>query len=170
MGRPKEPRTCRLATQVHAVSGLRSYHRARLDIAAVSTALNRIDQILPLWVQCWTESCDHIKWIVWSTPYTTINPHILQQHKSSSFTYSCSSSRVHRSLLGDKVSSGIGLWYRPARLHGLAGRYHNHMPDFIPQSGIYEFGFRPIPQYFRSKSLHSNLNYLTRNMVYGSWL
>ncbi len=42
------PATYTPATQVRAVSGLRSYHRARLDIAAVSTALNRIDQILPL--------------------------------------------------------------------------------------------------------------------------
>ena len=46
LGRPKEPRTCRLAFQVHVISRLRSYNRARLDIAAVSTALNRIDQIL----------------------------------------------------------------------------------------------------------------------------
>ncbi len=76
LGRPKEPRACRLATQVHVISGLHSYNRARLDIAAASTALNRLDQILPLWVQCWTESRDHIKWIVYYThPYTTINPH-----------------------------------------------------------------------------------------------
>ncbi len=68
LGRPKEPRTCRLAFQVHVISRLRSYNRASLDIAAVGTALNRIDQILPLWVQCWTESCDHIKWIVYHTP------------------------------------------------------------------------------------------------------
>jgi hypothetical protein len=26
---------------------------------------------------------------------------------------------------GDKVNSGIGMLYRPARLHGLAGRYVN---------------------------------------------
>jgi hypothetical protein len=68
LGRPKEPRTCRLATQVHVISGLRNYNRARLDIAAASTALNRVAQILPLWVQCWTESCDHTKWIVYHTP------------------------------------------------------------------------------------------------------
>jgi hypothetical protein len=37
-----------LATQVHVISGLRSYNRARLDIAAANTALNRVDQILPL--------------------------------------------------------------------------------------------------------------------------
>jgi hypothetical protein len=31
---------------------------------------------------------------------------------------------------GDKVNSGMGLSYRPARLHGLAGRYNNPMPEF----------------------------------------
>jgi hypothetical protein len=30
---------------------------------------------------------------------------------------------------GDKVNSGIGLSYRPARLHGLTGRYNNPMPE-----------------------------------------
>jgi hypothetical protein len=30
--------------------------------------------------------------------------------------------------LGNKVDSGIGLSYRPARLHRLAGRYDNPMP------------------------------------------
>jgi hypothetical protein len=30
---------------------------------------------------------------------------------------------------GDKVNSGIGLSYRPARLHGLAGRYDNPLPE-----------------------------------------
>ncbi len=30
---------------------------------------------------------------------------------------------------GDKVNSGIGLLYRPARLHGVAGRYDNPMPE-----------------------------------------
>jgi hypothetical protein len=39
----------------------------------------------------------------------------------------------------DKVDYGIGLLCLPARLHRLAGRYDN--PDFIPQSGIYEFGY-----------------------------
>ncbi len=39
---------------------------------------------------------------------------------------------------GEKVNSGIGLSYRPARLHGLAG-YAGI--DFISQSGIYEFGY-----------------------------
>ncbi len=29
---------------------------------------------------------------------------------------------------GDKFNSGKGLSYRPARLHGLAGRYDNPMP------------------------------------------
>ena len=42
LGRPKEPRTCRLAFQVHVISRLRSYNRARSDTAAVSAALNRI--------------------------------------------------------------------------------------------------------------------------------
>jgi hypothetical protein len=28
-----------------------------------------------------------------------------------------------------KVNSGIGWSYRPARLHGLAGRYDNPMPE-----------------------------------------
>ncbi len=38
---------------------------------------------------------------------------------------------------GDKVNSGIGLSHWPARLHGLAGRYDNPMPelDFIPRHG-----------------------------------
>ncbi len=35
--------------------------------------------------------------------------------------------RVHD--YGDKVDSGIGLSYRPARLHRLAGRYSNPMPE-----------------------------------------
>ncbi len=30
---------------------------------------------------------------------------------------------------GDKVDSGIGLSYRPAKLHRLAGRYDNPMPE-----------------------------------------
>jgi hypothetical protein len=46
---------------------------------------------------------------------------------------------------GDKVNSGIGLSYRPAILHGLAGgpvpvRQLYVGVDFIPQSWIYEFG------------------------------
>ncbi len=36
---------------------------------------------------------------------------------------------------GDKVNSGIGLSYKPARLHGLAGRYDNPMPEFA----LYQF-------------------------------
>ncbi len=31
---------------------------------------------------------------------------------------------------GDKINSGIGLSYRPDRLHGLAGRYENSTPEF----------------------------------------
>jgi hypothetical protein len=45
---------------------------------------------------------------------------------------------------GAKVNSCIyGLSYRPARLHGLAGRYDNPMPEstLSAQLGIYEFGF-----------------------------
>jgi hypothetical protein len=46
---------------------------------------------------------------------------------------------------GDKVNSGIGLGlsYLPARLHGLTGRYEKPYAgvNFIPQSGIYEFGY-----------------------------
>ncbi len=30
---------------------------------------------------------------------------------------------------GDKVNSGIGLLYRPARLHRLADRYDNSVPE-----------------------------------------
>jgi hypothetical protein len=30
---------------------------------------------------------------------------------------------------GDKVNSDIWLSYQPARLHGLAGRYDNPMPE-----------------------------------------
>jgi hypothetical protein len=40
---------------------------------------------------------------------------------------------------GDKADSGIGLSYRPARLHKLAGQYDHPMPEStksdIPQSG-----------------------------------
>ncbi len=44
--------------------------------------------------------------------------------------------------LGDKVSSGIGFsWYRHARLHGWRAGTTTGV-DFIPQSGIYEFGYR----------------------------
>jgi hypothetical protein len=46
---------------------------------------------------------------------------------------------------GDKVDSGIGL-YRHARLHRLAGRYDNHMPEsttvnVYPPVRDYEFGY-----------------------------
>jgi hypothetical protein len=75
LGRPKEPRTCRLAFQVHVISRLRSYNRAGLDIATVSTALNRIDQILPLWVRRWTVSCEYIEWQCTLEPYKAIYPH-----------------------------------------------------------------------------------------------
>jgi hypothetical protein len=39
---------------------------------------------------------------------------------------------------GDKVDSGIGLSYRPARIHRLTGRYDNPMPEanFIPILGL----------------------------------
>ncbi len=40
---------------------------------------------------------------------------------------------------GDKVNSGIELSCRLARQHGLAGYAE---VDFIPQSVIYEFGYR----------------------------
>jgi hypothetical protein len=36
---------------------------------------------------------------------------------------------IHSPWLGDKVDSGIGLSYRPARLHRLASRYNNPMPE-----------------------------------------
>jgi hypothetical protein len=38
---------------------------------------------------------------------------------------------------GDIINSGIGLSYRPARLHGLAGQYDNPMPEstISPPSG-----------------------------------
>jgi hypothetical protein len=44
---------------------------------------------------------------------------------------------------GDKVNSGIGLSYRPAKPGSLAGRYDNYMPKstLSPQSVIYEFGY-----------------------------
>jgi hypothetical protein len=45
-------------------------------------------------------------------------------------SHSCQiSSQIHSPWRGDKVNSGIGLSYRPDRLHRLAGRY-----DYIPQS------------------------------------
>jgi hypothetical protein len=45
--------------------------------------------------------------------------------------------------LEDKVNSGIELSYRPARQYGLAGRYDIPYAgvNFIPPSGIYEFGY-----------------------------
>ncbi len=55
LGRPKEPMTCRLAFQVHVISRLRSYNRARSDT------------VLPLWVQRWTASCEYIELTVNST-------------------------------------------------------------------------------------------------------
>ncbi len=56
---------------------------------------------------------------------------------------------------GDKVDSGMGLSYRPARLHRLAGRYDNPMPyvawragtttlcrsQLYPLGRDYEFGY-----------------------------
>ncbi len=40
---------------------------------------------------------------------------------------------------GDKVDYGIGLSYRPSRLHWLAGRYDNPMPESItsPSQGLW---------------------------------
>ncbi len=44
---------------------------------------------------------------------------------------------------GDEVNTDIGLSYRPARLHRLAGRYDNPMPEStIPPVRDYEFGYR----------------------------
>jgi hypothetical protein len=41
----------------------------------------------------------------------------------------------------DKVDSGIGLLYRPARLHRLTGQYNNPMPELtISSFRDYEFG------------------------------
>jgi hypothetical protein len=42
---------------------------------------------------------------------------------------------------GDNVNSGIGLSYRPARLHGLPARYDNPMPELTssPSHGSIEF-------------------------------
>jgi hypothetical protein len=47
---------------------------------------------------------------------------------------------------GDIVDSGIGLPYRPARLHRLAGRYENPMTEstIYPAVRDYEFGLRTI--------------------------
>ncbi len=45
--------------------------------------------------------------------------------------------------LGDKVNFGIGLSYRPAsHVAWRAGTIIYAGVDFIPQSGIYEFGYR----------------------------
>jgi hypothetical protein len=50
-----------------------------------------------------------------------------------SLSYSVSSSCPAAKFIvpdrGDIVDSGIELSYRPARLHGLAGRYENLMPE-----------------------------------------
>jgi hypothetical protein len=42
----------------------------------------------------------------------------------------------------DIVDSGIGLWYRPASLCSLAGRYDKHGVNFISLVRDYEFGYR----------------------------
>jgi hypothetical protein len=53
---------------------------------------------------------------------------------------------------GDKVNSGIGLFYRPARLHGLADRYDNPMPEFTfsPSHGSMNLstGYQRVPKRF----------------------
>jgi len=52
---------------------------------------------------------------------------------------------------GDKINSGIGLSYRPAS-HTWAGgavRQPYAKVDFIPQSWIYEFGYRPVNPKFQ---------------------
>ncbi len=38
---------------------------------------------------------------------------------------------------GDKVDSGIGLSYRPAKLHRLAGRYDNRSQLYRPSQGLW---------------------------------
>jgi hypothetical protein len=56
---------------------------------------------------------------------------------------------------GDKVNSGIGLSYRPAMLHRLAGRYDNPMPvNYIPQSGTMNFdtGVKVIEVWWRVRA------------------
>ncbi len=56
-----------------------------------------------------------------------------------------SSTRIHIDPdreRGDKVNSGIGLSYLSARIHGLAGRYDNSMPEstLSPSQGSTELG------------------------------
>ncbi len=51
------------------------------------------------------------------------------------------SSRIHSPWLGGKVNSGIGLSYRPAILHDMAGQYDNAMPEStLSPIRDYEFG------------------------------
>ncbi len=45
------------------------------------------------------------------------------------FVQILNNSQIQSPWLGDKVVSGIGLSYRPARLPRLAGRYDNPLPD-----------------------------------------
>ncbi len=47
--------------------------------------------------------------------------------------------------LRDKVDSGRGLWYLPARLDRLAGRYDKPMPEsaLSPQSGTMNLATAP---------------------------
>ncbi len=79
---------------------------------------------------------------------------------------------IHSPEWGDKVDYGIGLSYRPARLHRLAGRYDNpicHSRLYPPQSGYelelykslytwrnYEFGYctRTLRKSLKGKSHH----------------
>ncbi len=51
---------------------------------------------------------------------------------------------------GDKVNSGVGLSYRPARLHRLVGRFDNRMPESTtlhPQLRDYEFGWLTLQRH-----------------------
>jgi hypothetical protein len=58
------------------------------------------------------------------------------------FKYAEAFSQIYSPWLGDKVDSGIGLSYYPARLHRLADRYDNPMPEStISQFRDYEFGY-----------------------------
>jgi hypothetical protein len=51
---------------------------------------------------------------------------------------SCTNIQILSFLLGDIIDSGIGLSHRPARLHRLAGRYDNPMPEsaIFPSRGL----------------------------------
>jgi hypothetical protein len=61
----------------------------------------------------------------------------VQRAKNLSWTILIKSGQILSPRVGDIVDYGMGLLYRPARLHRLAGRYNNPyaIVDYIQPSG-----------------------------------